>query len=70
MGPRKIRSNLKIFDLDQFGSTPTRQVHSCLKNFDAMGYHHLGEGSNESSAYDISQAHPADLLNISKLINF
>ena len=49
---------------------PSRQVLSCLKNFDATGYNHLGAGSNESSACEISKAHLADLLNISKLINF
>ena len=30
---------------------------------DATGYHHLGVGFNESSACEISQAHPADLPN-------
>ena len=54
----------------QFGVLSTRQVPSCLANFDSTGYHHLGVGSNELSACEISQAHQADLLNISKLINF
>ena len=63
-------SGIGIAKMTENGVFPTRQVHRCLKNFEAPGYHHLGEGSNESSAYEISQAHPADLLNISKLINF
>ena len=49
------------------GSTSTRRAHSCLTNFYATGYHHLGAGSNDTSAREFSQAHPADLLNIPKL---
>ena len=44
-----------------------RPVHSHLTNFDATGYHHLGAGSNDTSACEISQAHPPDLLYISLL---
>ena len=44
----------------------TRQVHGCLVNFDATGYHHLGTGSNDTYTCEISQAHPADLLFIPK----
>ena len=50
------------------GVLSTRQVPSCLANFDSTGYHHLGAGSNETSACEISQAHPSDPLNIPKLI--
>ena len=32
------------------------------------GYHHLGAGSDDTSAFEISQAHPADPLNITKFI--
>ena len=51
------------------GERSTRPVHSHLTNFDATGYHHLGAGSNDTSACEIYQAHPADLLKISKFIN-
>ena len=44
-------------------------IPCCLKNFDATGYNHLGAESNDTSACEISQAHPADLLNIPKYIN-
>ena len=47
------------------GVLSTLQVHSCLANFDATGYHHLGAGSKESSACKISQAH---LINMPKII--
>ena len=36
--------------------------------FDATGYQPLGAGSNDISACEISQAHPADLLNKPKFI--
>ena len=51
-----------------FGENSTRPVHSHLTNFDATGYHHLGAGSNDTPACEISQAHPADPLNIRKFI--
>ena len=41
---------------------------SCLENFDATVYDHLGARSNDTSACEISQAHQADLLNIPKFI--
>ena len=59
------------FDTQNFEerSIRTRTVHSRLTNFDTTGYHHLGAASNDTCACEISQAHPADLLNISKFIN-
>ena len=43
-------------------------IPCCLTNFAATGYAHLGAGSNDTSAREISQAHPADLLNKPKFI--
>ena len=43
-------------------------IPCCLTNFDATGYFHLGAGSNDTSACEISQANPADLVNIPKFI--
>ena len=44
------------------------ESHGCLANFDATGYHHLGAGPNDTSACEISQAHPADLHTKPKFI--
>ena len=44
------------------------ELNSCLTNCDATGYHQLGAGSNESSACEISQAHPTDLPKIPKFV--
>ena len=57
------------FGLENFEERSTRPVHSHLSKLDATRYHHLGAGSNDTSACEISQAHPADVLNISKFIN-
>ena len=44
------------------------KVRFKLENyFEPKGYHHLGAESNDTSACEISQAHPADLLYTSKL---
>ena len=58
--------NKQHFDLTKCGVWSTRRAHSCLTNFYATGYHHLGAGSKDTSACEIFQAHPADLLNIPK----
>ena len=68
---RLTRLNIGEFNFLQpffLGEISIHPVHSHLTNFDATGYHHLGSGSNDTSACEISQAHPADLLNIPKFI--
>ena len=73
---RKLKKKFEPFRFGLFiwikkislkGVWSTRRAHSCLTNFYATGYHHLGAGSNDTSAREFSQAHPADLLNIPKL---
>ena len=62
-------SVLHFLIFDGFGVLSTHQAHSRLANFDVTGYHHLGAGLNDAFDCEISQAHPADQLNISKFFN-
>ena len=55
-------SNFELCNLNNW-KRKYRRVHSHLTNFDTTRYHHLGVGSNDTSACEIFQAHAADLLN-------
>ena len=68
MSKKVICLNKNYKTEDFHGVLSTRQVHSRLAHFDATGYQHLGVGSNDTSACEIFQAHPADLPYIPKFI--